>query len=87
MSEKDEWKIKKSPFQRAKMTLGMLALIILAACSKVEGQADLTHRHDDGTPIQVVSTIGMITDVVREVGGEEVGRSRADGPGRRPPLI
>ncbi|MCM3700647.1 metal ABC transporter solute-binding protein, Zn/Mn family [Paenibacillus macerans] len=86
MSERDEWKIKKSPFQRAKMTLGMLALIILAACSKVEGQADLTHRHDDGMPIRVVSTIGMITDVVREVGGEEVDAVGLMGPGVDPHL-
>ena len=65
----DELKMKKSPFERAKMTLGVLALIVLAACSKAEGQADHIRDSADETPVQVVATIGMITDVVREVGG------------------
>lgn len=33
----DQLKVKKGPLQRLKMTLSVLALIIVAACSKVEG--------------------------------------------------
>ncbi|MGG6310186.1 metal ABC transporter solute-binding protein, Zn/Mn family [Paenibacillus macerans] len=82
----DEVRVKKSPLQRAKMTLGVLALIILGACSKVEGQADLAQRPSDGAPIQVVTTIGMITDVVREVGGAEVEVAGLMGTGVDPHL-
>lgn len=82
----NELKVKKSPLERAKMTLGVLALIIIAACSKVEGQADQQQRQGGDTPIQVVSTIGMITDVVREVGGDEVDVNGLMGPGVDPHL-
>lgn len=85
-SEMDELKVKKSPFERAKMTLGVLALIVLAACSKVEGQADQIRRSADDTSIQVVATIGMITDVVREVGGKQVEVTGLMGPGVDPHL-
>ncbi|WP_059049459.1 metal ABC transporter solute-binding protein, Zn/Mn family [Paenibacillus senegalimassiliensis] len=82
----NEMQVKKSPFHRAKMTLGILALIILGACSKVEGQADSVQRPADGEPIQVVATIGMITDVVKQVGGEEVEANGLMGPGVDPHL-
>lgn len=82
----NEMQVKKSPFHRAKMTLGILALIILGACSKVEGQADSVQRPADGEPIQVVATTGMITDVVKQVGGEEVQVNGLMGPGVDPHL-
>ncbi|WP_334077802.1 metal ABC transporter solute-binding protein, Zn/Mn family [Paenibacillus sanfengchensis] len=82
----NEIKVKKSPLQRAKMTLGVLALIILAACSKVEGSADRAKRPADAGKIQVVATIGMITDVVQEIGGEEVEVHGLMGPGVDPHL-
>lgn len=81
-----EVKVKKSPFQRAKMTLGVLALIVLAACSKVEGSADQAKRPADDDRIQVVATIGMITDVVQEIGGDEVEVHGLMGPGVDPHL-
>ncbi|MGG3456434.1 metal ABC transporter solute-binding protein, Zn/Mn family [Paenibacillus rhizolycopersici] len=82
----DEMKMKKSPFERAKMTLGVLALIVLAACSKVEGQADHIRESADESTIQAVATIGIITDVVREVGGEQVEVTGLMGPGVDPHL-
>ncbi|CAM4380587.1 zinc ABC transporter substrate-binding protein [Paenibacillus phoenicis] len=82
----DEMRIKKSPFERAKMTLGVLALIVLAACSKVEGQADHVRASANDSPVKVVATIGMITDVVQEVGGEQVEVTGLMGPGVDPHL-
>lgn len=82
----EELKVKKSPMQRAKITLSVLAMIIIAACSKVEGNPSMSHRQDDGGKIQVVSTIGMITDVVKEVGGDEVDAIGLMGPGVDPHL-
>jgi len=82
----NEIKVKKSPLQRAKMTLGILALIVLAACSKVEGGADQAKRPADDDKIQVVATIGMIKDVVQEIGGDEVEVHGLMGPGVDPHL-
>jgi manganese/zinc/iron transport system substrate-binding protein len=82
----DELKVKKSPLERAKITLCVLALIVLAACSKVEGQADQVRDLAVDSPVQVVATIGMITDVVQEVGGERVEVSGLMGPGVDPHL-
>lgn len=78
--------VKKGPLQRAKITLSVLVLVIVAACSKVEGEASHLQRAEDGSKIQVVSTIGMITDVVQEVGGEEVEAIGLMGPGVDPHL-
>ncbi|MNO38733.1 Periplasmic zinc-binding protein TroA precursor [compost metagenome] len=83
----EELKVKKSPIQRAKMTLSVLVLILVAACSKVDGEAGRhMKRAQDGGKIQVVSTIGMITDVVQEVGGDEVEVTGLMGPGVDPHL-
>lgn len=82
----NELKVKKSPIQRVKITLSVLTLIIVAACSKVEGQADLAQRPEDGAPVRVVATTGMITDVVQEVGGVEVEVAGLMGPGVDPHL-
>ncbi|MCM3041779.1 zinc ABC transporter substrate-binding protein [Paenibacillus motobuensis] len=78
--------VKKGPLQRAKITLSVLVLVIVAACSKVEGEASHLQRAEDGNKIQVVSTIGMITDVVQEVGGDEVEAIGLMGPGVDPHL-
>lgn len=82
----EQIRVKKSPLQRAKITLSVLALIIVAACSKVEGEPSQLTRTQDGSQIQVVSTIGMITDVVQEVGGDEVEAIGLMGPGVDPHL-
>ncbi|WP_410772035.1 metal ABC transporter solute-binding protein, Zn/Mn family [Fontibacillus sp. BL9] len=81
-----EIKVKKSPMQRAKMTLSVLALIVIAACSKVEGEPGHQQRAEDGGKIQIVTTIGMITDVVQEIGGGEVEVKGLMGPGVDPHL-
>ncbi|HEY4391378.1 MAG TPA: zinc ABC transporter substrate-binding protein [Paenibacillus sp.] len=82
----EQIRVKKGPLQRAKITLSVLVLVIVAACSKVEGEASHFQRGEDGGEIQVVSTIGMITDVVQEVGGEEVEAIGLMGPGVDPHL-
>ncbi|MNW40784.1 Periplasmic zinc-binding protein TroA precursor [compost metagenome] len=82
----EKLKVKKSPMQRAKMTLSVLVLILVAACSKVEGEAGHKQRVQDGSKIQIVSTIGMISNVVQEVGGTEVEVTGLMGPGVDPHL-
>ncbi|WP_348772950.1 zinc ABC transporter substrate-binding protein [Paenibacillus sp. Marseille-P2973] len=82
----DELKVKKSPLQRAKMTLSILAFIVIAACSKVEGEPGHQQRAEGEGPIHIVTTIGMITDVVQEIGGEEVKVQGLMGPGVDPHL-
>lgn len=82
----EELKVKKSPIQRAKMTLSIIVLIIVAACSKVDGDVGEMKRADDGSKITIVTTIGMITDVVNEVGGSEVEVTGLMGPGVDPHL-
>lgn len=57
---------------------------LLSACGRVEAgrsPADLSQR-----PIQVVTTIGMITDIVKKVGGERVHVIGLMGPGVDPHL-
>jgi manganese/zinc/iron transport system substrate-binding protein len=57
---------------------------LLSACGRVEAgrtPADLSQR-----PIQVVTTIGMITDIVKNVGGERVRVIGLMGPGVDPHL-
>lgn len=60
-------------------------LLLLAACGpaqkETEGQQDLASR-----PIQAVTTIGMITDIVQNVGGERVETEGLMGPGVDPHL-
>ena len=61
-----------------------IALIgLLTACSQTarEAEADLSQR-----PIRVVTTTGMITDVVQNVGGERVQVTGLMGPGVDPHL-
>lgn len=78
--------VKKGPLQRAKMTIGVLVLIILSACSRVDGEVNRVERTSGGSPIQVVTTIGMISDIVQEVGGTEVVVTGLMGPGVDPHL-
>jgi manganese/zinc/iron transport system substrate-binding protein len=61
----------------------ILALPLLAACGTAETQAgiDLTNR-----PIKAVTTIGMIGDIVENVGGSRVEVARLMGPGIDPHL-
>lgn len=61
----------------------ILAIIFLAACSPAAGQgnADFSDR-----PIRAVATIGMIADLVENVGGELVEVTGLMGPGIDPHL-
>lgn len=78
--------IKKSPFQRAKMTLGVIALVLIVGCSKVEVNPESMQRTGDENPIEIVTTTGMISDVVQEIGGEEVNVTGLMRPGVDPHL-
>ncbi|MFN2164768.1 MAG: metal ABC transporter solute-binding protein, Zn/Mn family [Anaerolineae bacterium] len=61
----------------------LLLSVLLAACGSSVGQpgGDLSERQ-----VRVVTTIGMITDVVQEVGGERVSVTGLMGPGVDPHL-
>ncbi|WP_110931458.1 metal ABC transporter solute-binding protein, Zn/Mn family [Paenibacillus bouchesdurhonensis] len=83
----DQLKVKKSPLQRVKMTLGVLALIIVAACSKVDGDMLHATRAEGQEVIQVVTTTGMIADLVQEIGGTEVNAVALMRPGVDPHLF
>lgn len=82
----DQIPVKKGPFQRLKMTLGVVALIILAACTKVEDTASTATRTSEDHTIQIVTTTGMITDITKVVGGDEVEVNGLMGPGVDPHL-
>ncbi|MEF2968496.1 zinc ABC transporter substrate-binding protein [Paenibacillus sp. M1] len=82
----EEIKVKKGPLQRTKMTLSILALIVIAACSKVEGEPGQQRRAEGDGKIQIVATTGMITDAVQEIGGGEVEVQGLMGPGVDPHL-
>jgi len=53
-----------------KWAIASTALVVLAGCSQSNGEGK-SRTHDGGT-IQVTTTIGMITDIVGQVGGEHV---------------
>ncbi len=62
--------------------LACISLLALSACSTVaQAGGDLTQR-----PIRVVTTIGMITDIVQNVGGERVEVAGLMGAGVDPHL-
>lgn len=84
--KKDQLPVKKGPFERLKMTLGVVALIIIAACSKVDSSGSEATRPSADNKISVVTTIGMITNIVEVVGGEEVEVKGLMGPGVDPHL-
>jgi manganese/zinc/iron transport system substrate-binding protein len=65
------------------LLLLIFTLPLLAACGTSQTQAggDLSNR-----PIKVVTTIGMIGDIVQNVGGQRVEVSRLMGPGVDPHL-
>jgi manganese/zinc/iron transport system substrate-binding protein len=84
--EQDQLPVKKGPFQRLKMTLGVVALIIIAACSKVDSSGSEATRANADNKIGIVTTIGMITNIVEVVGGEEVEVKGLMGPGVDPHL-
>ncbi|MFN2135108.1 MAG: metal ABC transporter solute-binding protein, Zn/Mn family [Candidatus Promineifilaceae bacterium] len=61
--------------------LGLLALLLATACSGMGGEAAAA----DGK-LQVVTTTGMITDIVQNVGGDHVNVDGLMGPGVDPHL-
>src|ERR687898_3322083 len=67
----------------SKLLLGFLLVPLLAACGPIESP---TARALDGETIEVVTTIGMITDAVEHVGGTRVEVEGLMGPGIDPHL-
>lgn len=65
------------------LALTIILALALTACGEVSGSddVDLSER-----PIRVVTTIGMITDIVENVGGERVQANGLMGPGVDPHL-
>lgn len=68
--------------QRSLFALGFLLLFLLAACA---GDSD-SPPEAAGDGLNVVTTIGQITDIVRVVGGEHVQVTGLMGPGTDPHL-
>jgi len=68
---------------RGLLGLSLAGSLLLGACGQAAGRADadLSQR-----PIRVVTTVGMITDIVRAVGGERVQVTGLMGPGVDPHL-
>jgi manganese/zinc/iron transport system substrate-binding protein len=68
---------------RTRLWFSILLLTLLAACGQSGGPSDvdLSERQ-----IRVVTTIGMITDMVKHVGGERVAVTGMMGPGVDPHL-
>ena len=69
----------------------LLAIVVCslsAGCGQSEGTAGAPHTNTSGHsgPIQVVATVGMVADIVREVGGDHVVVSHICGPGVDPHL-
>src|ERR687898_1836108 len=67
----------------SKLLLGFLLVPLLAACGPIESP---TARDLDGEMLEVVTTIGMITDAVEHVGGSRVHVQGLMGPGVDPHL-
>jgi manganese/zinc/iron transport system substrate-binding protein len=76
---------------RLPVLLLLLALLLLAGCQKPKEKgsdgADVRPSKDlSGRKIRIVATIGMITDIVAQVGGERVAAVGLMGPGVDPHL-
>jgi manganese/zinc/iron transport system substrate-binding protein len=69
-----------SNWKRASVILGVMVLLV-SACASGEAKGDISTRK-----INVVTTIGMITDIVENVGGERVDVIGLMGPGVDPHL-
>ena len=63
----------------------LIALLILSGCSSSTTEKKPTEAFAD-TPLQIVTTVGMIADMVREVGGKSVTVTQLMGPGVDPHL-
>ncbi|WP_223067628.1 metal ABC transporter solute-binding protein, Zn/Mn family [Paenibacillus caui] len=81
-----ELRVKKSPFQRVKMTLSIIMLVAVVGCTKVEQEGKSAVRSGGESKIKVTATIGMISDVAEQIGGEEVEVTGLMGPGVDPHL-
>ena len=74
---------KKMRAQNNMMILSILVVLVLAACAPAQETAD---GKTDGKKLNIVTTIGMITDIVGNVGGEHVKVTGLMGPGVDPHL-
>ncbi|MCR9294245.1 MAG: zinc ABC transporter substrate-binding protein [bacterium] len=70
--------------------LWVLACLWLTACDSGESVSDSGFSRSEGdasqNPIQVTATVGMVADLVRQVGGEQVQVTQICGPGVDPHL-
>ena len=68
----------------------ILITVLLAGCNRQSDRADEVSSHTGADaiqlPIRVVTTIGMVTDIVQNVGGERVKVTGLMGPGVDPHL-
>lgn len=75
-------RVNRGPFVRGLMSLCMLCMLfVLVACGSEDNEAGAK----DGK-IKITATIGMISDIVREIGGEHVEVTGLMGPGVDPHL-
>jgi len=69
-------------FLKVIKTLSIISLVFMSACSTVvQARGDISQR-----PIRVVTTVGMITDIVENIGGDRVEVTGLMGPGIDPHL-
>ncbi|MGF7049213.1 manganese/zinc/iron transport system substrate-binding protein [Paenibacillus sp. DS2015] len=75
-------RVNRGPFVRGLMTLSMLCMLfVLAGCGSEDNEAGAKEGK-----IKITATIGMISDIVREIGGEHVEVTGLMGPGVDPHL-
>ena len=67
--------------QRVYISLCLIVILVLTGCDP-KGQPDAS----TGGKLRIVTTTGMITDIVKNVGGERVGVTGMMGPGVDPHL-
>lgn len=74
----------RGPYRRGRVSTLLRAVLVAVLLPACQGQGD--DPGGDDTGLRVVTTIGMITDIVREVGGERVQVEGLMGPGVDPHL-
>lgn len=68
------------------VTLGLLLSVLGVGCADSQPAPAGAGRSSEDGPIQVVATVGMVADLVREVGGDQVDVSQICGSGVDPHL-
>src|SRR4051812_47033012 len=77
------------------LVLSFVLLATVAGCTRTSGQSDaetaksggkFSRASDSEGPIKAVATVGMVADIVRNVGGKHVEVTQLMGPGVDPHL-